>query len=70
MSDQINDNKSEPEATFLGWQKTRKGDVVALYNITVPGHPSYGSTVSAKSLVRMNLEVPIASPPPGPVKIF
>ena len=69
MTDQIKDNKSEPEATFLGWQKTRNGDPLALYNITVPGHPSDGSTVSAKSLARMNLEVPIASPAPGPVNI-
>jgi len=57
-SEYNNQPASDSDAKFLGWQETKSGDVVALYNITVPGHPSCGSTVSEKSLQQMNLQIP------------
>lgn len=53
---------ADSDAKFLGWQKTKSGEPVALYNITAAGHPSYGSTVSEKSLEKMNLEIPETPP--------
>jgi hypothetical protein len=46
------------DAVFLGWQKVPSGDFVALYNITVAGHPSNGSTVCDHTLRELNLRVP------------
>ena len=56
------------DAKFLGWQKTRAGEPIALFNITAPDHPSFGSTVTEQSLQKMNLQVPEAPPPQEPVK--
>jgi len=58
------------DAVFMGWQKTRSGEFFALYNITAVGHPSFGSTVTEKSLRRLSLQVPGAPLPQGPVKKF
>jgi len=49
---------SNSDAAFLGWQKTRSGEVFALYNITAASHPSYGSTVTDMTLNRLNLQIP------------
>jgi len=46
------------DAVFIGWQEMYSGDDCALYNITAAGHPSYGSTVSEKTLNKLNLQVP------------
>ena len=46
------------DAAFLGWQKIPRGDLVALYRVTAAGHPSYGSTVSDKTLLNLNLRIP------------
>jgi hypothetical protein len=46
------------DAEFLGWQRTKSGDAIALYNVTAEQHPLYQSTVSEKTLIRENLEVP------------
>ena len=46
------------DVEFLGWQKTMSGDNVALYNITAANHPSHGSTVSEKTLNKLNLKMP------------
>jgi hypothetical protein len=46
------------DAVFIGWQEIQTGDVVALYCVTAAGHPSYGSTVSAKTLDKLNLRIP------------
>ena len=56
------------DAIFLGWQSTRSGDVFALYNITAKGHPLLGSTVTGKTLRKLNLQAPGAPTPGRPVK--
>jgi hypothetical protein len=53
-----NTRTANTDAEFLGWQKTSKGEAIALYNVTAEQHPLYRSTVSEKTLVRENLEVP------------
>ena len=50
------------QAVFLGWQRTRSGKVYALYNITAKGHPYFGSTVSDRTLRRLNLDIPSTPP--------
>jgi hypothetical protein len=51
------------DAEFKGWQKTGSGEVFALYNIVAAGHPAAGSTVTDKTLHRLNMQVPDAPPP-------
>jgi hypothetical protein len=68
ISEHNNQSDSNSDAKFLGWQRTMSGEAVALYNITASGHPSCGSTVSEKSLEKMNLQVPETPPPQTPVK--
>lgn len=46
------------DAVFMGWQKTGSGETLALYNITVAGHPSLGSTVTGEGLRKLNLQIP------------
>jgi hypothetical protein len=46
------------DAVFSGWQKTSWGGLFALYTITATGHPSLGSTVTDKSLLKLNLRIP------------
>jgi len=62
MSEHTNQSDSNSDAKFLGWQKTKSGETVALYNVTASGHPSCGSTVSEKSLQQMNLQIPEIPP--------
>jgi hypothetical protein len=52
----------------MGWQGRNEGDPFALYNITAEGHPYFGSTVSEKSLRKLNLEIPKTPPPHAPVR--
>jgi hypothetical protein len=52
-----------PDAVFIGWQPIRSGEPIALYNITAAGHPSNGSTVTDKTLMKLNLQIP-GTPPP------
>jgi len=47
------------DAVFVGWQKSKSGEVFALYSITAAGHPSLGSTVTDKSLLKLNLQIPL-----------
>ncbi len=49
-------------AVFIGWQKMRAGKVFPLYNITLVGHPCYGSTVTDKGLHKLHLGVPKTPP--------
>jgi hypothetical protein len=49
----------------MGWQKMESGELLALYNITAAGHPSLGSTVTDKSLLELNLQVPQTPLRPG-----
>jgi hypothetical protein len=60
-------NKNE-DAVFLGWQRTRSNGDLALYTITVEGHPSNGSTVTDKTLQKLNLQVPSTPPLYEPLK--
>ena len=54
------------DAEFLGWQETKPGaPPVPLYNVTKPGHPFIGSTVSTTTLDREGLSYP--PPPPQTV---
>jgi hypothetical protein len=53
-----NSSVSDSDAVFLGWQETLSGEVIALYNITADGHPSYGSTVTDRILFELNLQIP------------
>ena len=56
------DNNSD--ATFIGWQESPSGMILPLYNVTVVGHPAYGSTVAEKTLIMYNLRVPQTPSPP------
>ena len=49
----------QEDAIFLGWQRTRAGGTFALYTITAAGHPSLGSTVTDRSLRKLNLQIPL-----------
>jgi hypothetical protein len=68
MSENTDLPDSSSDAEFLGWQKTRSGEVVPLYNITAEGHPSCGSTVTENSLRKLDLKVPYVPLPRGFVK--
>jgi hypothetical protein len=46
------------DAVFLGYQKTKDGNAIPLYNITVRHHPLRGSTVTERSLRALDLQVP------------
>jgi DnaJ-class molecular chaperone len=49
---------SSSDARFIGWQEMYSGDVYALYTITAAGHPSCGSTVTGKTLIKLDLKIP------------
>ena len=49
---------SDSDAVFLGWQETIYGGAIALYNITVKSHPSFGSTVTNRILRKLKLRIP------------
>jgi hypothetical protein len=49
---------SNSDAVFVGWQQRYSGEVFALYNITAASHSWRGSTVSEKTLIELNLQVP------------
>ncbi len=65
MSKHIRPHTSDSDAVFIGWQETSWGEVLALYNITVAGHSSYGSTVADWELHKLSLRIPKSSPPQG-----
>jgi phage/plasmid-like protein (TIGR03299 family) len=58
MSKKANQSVREPEAVFLGWQKTKTGDIIPLYNILKKDHTSYRSTVMETTLQAMHLRIP------------
>lgn len=65
MSKCMNATQQDFDATFLGWQNKLSEDMYPLFNITVPDHPLYQSTVSEATLRRLHLRVPqIPSPYP------
>jgi phage/plasmid-like protein (TIGR03299 family) len=54
------------EAVFLGWQKTRSGEICfPLYTILLRDHPLYRSTVSEKTLRAQHIQIP-RTPSPYP----
>ncbi len=67
MSGESHSGQSDvnPDAKFLGWQKTGTGEFFAIYNVTAPNHPSRGSTVSEKGLEKLHLHVPRTEPLQG-----
>jgi phage/plasmid-like protein (TIGR03299 family) len=46
------------DAAFLGWQKGLSNDIFPLYNILKPGHPSFKSTVTDRTLRAQHLQIP------------
>jgi hypothetical protein len=58
------------DAKFLGWQKTKSGEVYALYTVTAEHHPLYQSTVSERTLRRQGLQIPPTPPPNAPIMRF
>ena len=63
-------NASNPnaDAEFVGWQKSRNGEIYALYDVTAEQHPLYRSTVSEKTLRKHNLAIPPTPQLGKPVK--
>ncbi len=57
------------DAEFLGWQKTKHGEVFALYNITATTHPLFGSTVTVKTLRTLNIQIPPTPNPETPKEV-
>jgi hypothetical protein len=57
MTKNANRSARNSDAVFIGWQKTPWGPL-ALYNITATNHPSYGSTVTEKTLREFHLQIP------------
>ncbi len=47
-----------PDAKYIGMQERPDGTKFPLFNITKEGHPRQGSTVSAETLKKLNLNVP------------
>jgi len=59
------------DAEFLGWERTPKGEIFALYNVIAKQHPLYQSTVSEKTLNQQHLQIPQTPlPPPGQLMRF
>jgi hypothetical protein len=58
MPEHMNPPGSDSDANFIGWQKTLSGRNFPLFNITIPDHPLYQSTVSDATLRRLRLRVP------------
>jgi hypothetical protein len=57
MSKTANRSVRNSDVVFIGWQGTSWGEVLALYNITVAGHPSYGSTVTDRELRMLHMRI-------------
>lgn len=48
----------DSDVVFIGWQEMLSGRHIALYTIVARNHPSYGSTVTVKTLHNLKLQVP------------
>ena len=53
-----NESSVNMDAEFIGWQEFPSGKMYALYNVTAAKHPLYHSTVTAKTLLEHNLNIP------------
>lgn len=49
---------SRSDAEFLGFQQTKSGNFIPLFNITAEHHPLKGSTVTEAGLRALNLRIP------------
>jgi hypothetical protein len=49
---------SDSDAVFLGYQKTKDGREIPLFNIVIQHHPLNGSTVTEERLQSLDLRVP------------
>lgn len=49
---------SDKDAEFIGYQVTKSGRMIPLYNIVIEHHPLRGSTVSEESLRALKLRIP------------
>jgi hypothetical protein len=70
MSKKTNRSARNSDAVFIGWQANPWGKALALYNITVVDHPSYGSTVTDRELRGLQIRIPKSSPHQGRVNEF
>ena len=62
-------NTRDEDAVFKGWQETGRGSSFPLYMITAADHPSRGSTVSERTLHKLNLQVPGSQSAKGSVDL-
>ncbi len=58
----VRDADEVPDARYIGSQKEPGRPDLPLYNITKPGHPQIGSTVTANTLKELGLKVPKETP--------
>ena len=65
----VTQNTGDEDVVFKGWQETGRGSSFPLYTITATDHPSRRSTVSEKTLCKLNLQVPEPRPEKGPVDV-
>jgi len=56
--DPAGESPKSPGAVFVGWQTNPVGEDFALYNIILPQHHCYGSTVTGYTLKKLGLPVP------------
>lgn len=63
MSKLSNQPTPAGDAVFVGWQNSLSGEIYPIFNITAPDHPYYQSTVSEKTLCKLNLRVPQTQSP-------
>jgi len=68
VPEETNPSGTDSDAKFLGWQETGSGGMFAFYNITAANHPSFGSTVTEKSLQKLSLKIPDTPLPRGFVR--
>ncbi len=69
MSTSTSHASSRADAVFYRLAENTFGKpILPLYNITVVNHPSYGSTVSDKTLRKLNLRIPEIPSDELPVK--
>jgi phage/plasmid-like protein (TIGR03299 family) len=63
MSNLKNQSRTDGDAVFIGWQNSLSGEIFPMFNITAQDHPFNHSTVSEKTLCKLNLRVPQTQSP-------
>lgn len=46
------------DAEFIGYQEFPNNEPIAIFNVLKNNHPNYKSTVTAKTLNKLNLKIP------------